>query len=369
MLDVRDRRGDRADRGRAEDAVADSDERECADAGDGLELGRGDVPVRDAVAERVKERPRCQRCQARVEQGAGGGTAGDVERDDHGMGCTASLKRGTPMPAGADESGVCASPGTSHSWHWPPWPPSACPPPSAPARSDPAATVSARILSSVRLPASPSSRRRGSLPSRTSQEPAGFLIARPRGGSLALHSSPRGPVVARLGATTEFGSPLRLGVVKDRGKWLGVASTRLPNGKLGWVKRSEVYLSRTEVSLHLDLSRRLLLMKRGDTVIRRMVVGVGRPSSPTPRGRFAVTDKLSGYRYSAAYGCCIVALSAHQPNLPSGWTGGDRIAIHGTNVPSSIGVASSAGCPHAGYADMQALMRRVPLGAPVFIRA
>jgi hypothetical protein len=201
------------------------------------------------------------------------------------------------------------------------------------------------------------------------QEPVGFLIARPRGGSLALHSSPRGPVVVRLGTTTEFGSPLRLGVVKDRGKWLGVASTRLPNGKLGWVKRSEVYLSRTEVSLHLDLSRRVLLMKRGDTVIRRMVVGVGRPSSPTPRGRFAVTDKLSGYRYSAAYGCCIVALSAHQPNLPSGWTGGDRIAIHGTNVPSSIGVASSAGCPHAGYADMQALMRRVPLGAPVFIRA
>ena len=106
------------------------------------------------------------------------------------------------------------------------------------------------------------------------------------------------------------------------------------------MKRSEVYLSRTEISLHLDLSRRLLLMKRGDTVIRRMVVGVGRPSSPTPRGRFAVTDKLSGYRYSAAYGCCIVALSAHQPNLPSGWTGGDRIAIHRTNVPSSIGVAS-----------------------------
>jgi lipoprotein-anchoring transpeptidase ErfK/SrfK len=201
------------------------------------------------------------------------------------------------------------------------------------------------------------------------QEPVGFLIARPRGSSLGLHSSPRGPVVARLGTTTEFGSSLRLGVVKDRGKWLGVVSTRLPNGKLGWVKRTEVDLSRTEISLVLDLSRRRLLLKRGDTVVRRMVVGVGRPSSPTPQGRFAVTDKLSGYRYSAAYGCCIVALSAHQPNLPAGWTGGNRIAIHGTNDPSSIGVASSAGCPHAGYADMQALMRRVPLGAPVFIRA
>ena len=201
------------------------------------------------------------------------------------------------------------------------------------------------------------------------QEPTGFFVARPRGSSLALRSAPRGSVVARLGASTEFGSPLRLGVVKDRGRWLGVVSTRLPNGRLGWVKRSEVYLRTTEISLELDLSRRLLFLKRGDEVIRRMVVGVGRPSSPTPTGRFAVTDKLSGYRYSPAYGCCIVALSAHQPNLPAGWTGGNRIAIHGTNNPSSIGVPSSAGCPHASYADMQTLMRRVPLGAPVFIHA
>lgn len=202
---------------------------------------------------------------------------------------------------------------------------------------------------------------------RWQEQPTGFLVARPRGSSLALRSAPGGSVVASLGASTEFGSPLRLGVVKDRGRWLGVVSTRLPNGRLGWVKRSEVYLRTTEISLELDLSRRLLFLKRGDEVVRRMVVGVGRPSSPTPKGRFAVTDKLSGYRYSPAYGCCIVALSAHQPNLPAGWTGGNRIAIHGTNAPSSIGVASSAGCPHASYADMQTLMRRVPLGAPVFI--
>jgi lipoprotein-anchoring transpeptidase ErfK/SrfK len=200
-------------------------------------------------------------------------------------------------------------------------------------------------------------------------EPTGFLIARPRNGTLLLHSRPGGAVVATLGTSTEFGSPLRLGVVKDRGRWLGVVSTRLPNGQIGWVRRTAVRLATTNISLTLDLSRRRLVLKRGDHVVRRMVVGIGRPSSPTPRGRFAVTDKLSGYRYSPAYGCCIVALSAHQPNLPAGWTGGNRIAIHGTNNPASIGVPSSAGCPHASYADMQALMRRVPLGAPVFIRA
>ena len=210
---------------------------------------------------------------------------------------------------------------------------------------------------------------RGLKPPPKLETTGGFLIARPRAGSLVLRSAPGGAVVTRLGATTEFGSPLRLGVVKERGNWLGVVSTRLPNGRVGWVRTKDVRLSTTDISLALDLSKRTLVLKSGDRVLRRMVVGVGRATSPTPRGRFAVTDKLSGYRYSSAYGCCIVALSAHQPNLPVGWTGGNRIAIHGTNNPASIGVASSAGCPHASYADMQALMRRVPLGAPVFIRA
>jgi L,D-transpeptidase catalytic domain len=187
--------------------------------------------------------------------------------------------------------------------------------------------------------------------------------------STPLYASPNGPVVARLDAHTEFGSPQTLGVLRHRGKWLAVVSTLQPNGRVSWVRERAVRLSRTKLSLTLDRSRRTLLLKKGSTVVHRMTVGVGRAGSPTPTGRFAVTDKLSGYRYSTAYGCCIVALSAHQPYLPAGWTGGDRIAIHGTNVPSSIGVASSAGCPHARDADLRVLMRRVPLGAPVFIKA
>jgi len=198
----------------------------------------------------------------------------------------------------------------------------------------------------------------------------GFLIGRPRSGTeVAVRARPGGPIVARLGATTEFGSAQTVGVVERRGGWLGVATPARGNGELGWVRARDVRLSETAISLTLDLSARRLVLKRGTRVIRRMTVGVGRPGSATPTGRFAVTDKLPGSRYGAYYGCCIVALSARQPNLPAGWTGGDRIAIHGTNDPSSIGAASSAGCPHASDADMRLLMGRVPLGAPVFVRA
>ena len=198
------------------------------------------------------------------------------------------------------------------------------------------------------------------------------VILRPAGGStIVVRSRPRGPVVARLDGRTEFGSPTTLAVAAQRGRWLGVVTTHVANGRLGWVdpQESTVRLSTTRVRIVIDLSERRLVVRRGGEVVRRMTVAIGRASSPTPVGRFAVTDKLAGSRYGSYYGCCILALSAHQPNLPPGWTGGDRIAVHGTNDPSSIGAAVSAGCPRASAEDMRVLMRVVPLGAPVVVRA
>jgi lipoprotein-anchoring transpeptidase ErfK/SrfK len=199
----------------------------------------------------------------------------------------------------------------------------------------------------------------------------GFLVLEPAPGHrLVVRSRPGGRVVARLGARTEFGSRTTVAVAAKRGRWLGVVTTHLPNGRLGWVDPNEsaVVSRRTRISVRIDLSTRRLVVRRGERVLRRITVAVGRPSSPTPTGRFAVTDKLAGSRFSPSYGCCILALSAHQPNLPAGWQGGDRIAVHGTNDPGSIGTAASAGCPRASDRDMRYLFRTVPLGAPVFVR-
>jgi L,D-transpeptidase ErfK/SrfK len=102
--------------------------------------------------------------------------------------------------------------------------------------------------------------------------------------------------------------------------------------------------------------------------VRRVPVAIGRPGATTPLGRFSVTDKIAGTRFGPYYGCCILALSGHQPHTPPGWTGGDRLAIHGTDAPSTIGTASSAGCLRAADADLRVLMRRVPLGTPVLVR-
>ena len=209
-------------------------------------------------------------------------------------------------------------------------------------------------------------------PHQRAAAPPAHVIARIRSGSVvALRSRPFGPVVARVGALTRFGSRRALGVVTtQRGRWLAVTEAGIGGNRVVWVDASAGGLryARTPLELDVDLSDRALELRRGKSVVRRVTVGVGAFDSPTPTGRFAVTDKLAGPSFSAAYGCCILALSAVQPNLPRGWAGGNRVAIHGTLDPSDFGRAVSAGCVHAPDADLRYLMRVVPLGTPVVIR-
>lgn len=209
---------------------------------------------------------------------------------------------------------------------------------------------------------------------RVHEQPArpGHLIARVRPGHVvSLRSRPFGPIVSRVGANTEFGSPRALGVKRTaRGRWLAVSVAGVGGNRTVWLdaRAGGLAYARTRLEVDVDLSGRTLTVRRGDTVVRSMRVGVGRAGSPTPTGRFAVTDKLSGPAFSAAYGCCILPLSATQPNLPAGWTGGNRIAIHGTLSAGDFGRAVSAGCVHAREADLRYLMRVLPLGTPVVIR-
>jgi hypothetical protein len=195
----------------------------------------------------------------------------------------------------------------------------------------------------------------------------GTLVARIRPGrQVLLRSAPRGPVVARLNSTTEFGSPQTFAVTRLLpGRRYGVISTSLPNGRTGWIDAAPgtFTLSHAKVSLEIDLSARRLRVHRGARITLTTRVGIGAPGTPTPVGRFAVTDELNGAAYSPVYGCCILALSAHQTHLPSSWSGGNRIAIHGGPTAGAV----TTGCLHASTAALRYLMRSVPLGARVVI--
>jgi hypothetical protein len=199
----------------------------------------------------------------------------------------------------------------------------------------------------------------------------GHILARVRRAVL-VHRRPGGRPVARLRRRTPFGHRRVLGVLETRGKgrWLGIHSPVLGNNRIGWIAndRRKLKLRRTRTWLDVDLSSRRVVLHRGPNR-RRIPIAIGRAGTATPSGRFQVTDKMKGSRFPRApYGCCILALSARQPNLPPGWPGGDRIALHGTPLESTIGSAASNGCLRASDRHMRVLMRRVPVGARVVIR-
>jgi lipoprotein-anchoring transpeptidase ErfK/SrfK len=184
-----------------------------------------------------------------------------------------------------------------------------------------------------------------------------------------LFARPGGRVLARLRPRTEFGSQTVLGVLHRRAGWLKVAVSQLPNGHRGWIHTRDAALAGTDYDIHVDRSAHRAVLRRDGRVVLRFPVAVGRPGNETPLGRYAVTDKLTPVESTSPYGCCALALTGHQTELEPGWPGGDRLAIHGTPSTASIGQAVSLGCMRASAAALHKLMRRVPLGAPVVIRA
>lgn len=192
-----------------------------------------------------------------------------------------------------------------------------------------------------------------------------------RGGAeVDLLDAPAGKLVATLADSTEFGSPTVLTVQKRRAGWAGVPTHLLPNGKLGWVRIDSKALKVDQIGVRIvvDLSDKRARLLRGEKTEpeHRWQVGIGAPDSPTPTGSFSITDKLEGTDLNPVYGCCALALSATQPNLPEGWTAGNRMAIHGPSGP--LGQELSAGCVWSADEDLRVLMEKAPLGTPVEIR-
>ncbi len=203
-------------------------------------------------------------------------------------------------------------------------------------------------------------------------EPDGISLRVDPGKRVSLLDRPGGKVVKRIGDRTEFGSPQVLSPIgrSRRDGWVAVSHTSLGNDGVAWLRleRAPVSVRTRVVRLEVDLSRREVVVHTEEGQPRRISVAVGAPDTPTPPGKYYVTDKLRGADFGPFYGCCILALSGHQPDLPQGWSGGDRLAIHGSPSPT-WGQNVSNGCLHAREADLRYLLKIVPLGTVVSVHA
>jgi hypothetical protein len=134
----------------------------------------------------------------------------------------------------------------------------------------------------------------------------------------------------------------------------------------GWIALRGLERSWTRVSVEADLSEHRITVHRSEDVLFRAPAATGAPWSPTPTGRYFVTDRVP-FPNGGVLGAFAFGISGIQPNLPPGWNGGDQLAIHGTNDPSSIGRSSSAGCLRVSESALTRLRRVLRLGTPVVV--
>jgi hypothetical protein len=188
-------------------------------------------------------------------------------------------------------------------------------------------------------------------------------------GRTTLYKKPGEDVRIRLSARTEWGSPRIFGVIRRRGDWISVQAPELDNGEVAWMEANRARLDCVHWDMRANLKKRRLYVQHNGSTVRRFVIAVGRPGNRTPRGRFSVTDKLRVTDPGSPYGCCVLALSGHQTHLPPSWPGGDRLAVHATTELTSLGKAASLGCMRVTSAQARWLIKTIPLGTPLFVKA
>ena len=108
------------------------------------------------------------------------------------------------------------------------------------------------------------------------------------------------------------------------------------------------------------------MYKRGKLALSTPAA-VGKPGTPTPIGRFYITQRFILTNPHGPYGSRALGISAFSDVLRS-WRDGGPIGIHGTNEPFSIGKAVSHGCIRLPDAAIVRLFKQVPLATPVIIR-
>jgi lipoprotein-anchoring transpeptidase ErfK/SrfK len=153
----------------------------------------------------------------------------------------------------------------------------------------------------------------------------------------------------------------------DGTRWLHVMLPGRPNGSSGWIARTGTRAQVTPWQLVIDSAARRVRAYRDGHLTKTFSAVVGKPSTPTPTGRFFVEEVL---RMSSGEpgGPFALALSARSNVLQEFEGGPGQIAIHGReNLGGTLGSAASHGCVRLATASIDWLATRVSPGTPVTI--
>jgi hypothetical protein len=198
------------------------------------------------------------------------------------------------------------------------------------------------------------------------------LAAHAKRTSVEVHRHPRRRSRHETLAARELDDqrlPLVMLVTGRRRAWVRVQLPTRPNHSSGWVRESDVRLRTVEWRLRIDLSDHTVTTWRGTRRISVHDIGVGRSVTPTPRGRYYLTDLIRPTDPGGLYGSFAFGLSAHSDVITSFGDGDGQIGIHGTNDDSGLGTDVSHGCIRVENSVIESFARHLPLGTPVIIRS
>lgn len=136
--------------------------------------------------------------------------------------------------------------------------------------------------------------------------------------------------------------------------------------RTGWIRLRGLKRSHSWIIVVADLSKHLVKVERRGRVILTMPAAIGSPATPTPTGKYFVTDRVP-FSAGSYYGTFAFGISGMQPRLASRWPR-NQLAIHGTNDPSSIGRSVSSGCLRVSERNLALLKPLLQLGTPVIIQ-
>ena len=150
-------------------------------------------------------------------------------------------------------------------------------------------------------------------------------------------------------------------------RWLKVLLPGRPNGSTGWITQRGTQKSTTSWRVSIRTSTRAVRVYRRGRLVRSFTAVVGKPSTPTPHGRFFVEESILMPRGSAGAPYAL-ALSARSNVLQEFEGGPGQIAMHGVaNLGGTPGTAVSHGCLRLANADIRWLASRIAPGTRVTV--
>lgn len=147
------------------------------------------------------------------------------------------------------------------------------------------------------------------------------------------------------------------------------------NGKWGYIRKDLLTAKLTNnITVNKGVTLRKLIivnsyyhytyLYENGNLVKTYRNATGKPSTPTPTGKFSVVNKIVNPYYSAKN------IKGGASNNPLGvrWLGiGGKYGLHGTCYPNSIGRNASNGCVRHKNNDIIDLYNRTPLNTKVII--